>query len=574
MRSCGVTFTAGSGVRRFDLRQGGQVVIGRSRECDLHVNSPRLSRKHCIVGFGDRGLTLTDQGSSNGTFVNGHRVEQVLLRPGDIIQLGGIAIRVDFDPRAAAQLDLRCERCGRLVSMARCEDGQVFELGKQFLCPECVVVLRHQNLSQAEQHMVDVLKGQGFEVEGKSPLSGGIIPVFKARRRDLGTPVLVKALPLLAGVSPKKIKRFQTEAKTAAKVRHENVVEIYDIREAENVLFIVMEHVDGELLLTHLERKGKLKLRPALRVGLRMARALVAAHRQGIVHRDLKPGGILIDQNGSPKVCDFGLAKDLWSITSDVTGPEETLGTVRYMPPEQVKNARAADHRADIYSWGATLYHVLTGRPPYHDRAELELMGQVISGSLPAFDPGRGEDLPEPIARLLKKAMAPDPLGRYQSADDLEAALGEVIVQHLGVPGFKGDPELLLSLDQGMLDSTWRGPAPGGMAGSFSRGDELIEFLQMVEFNKKAGILSIQGSRAQGHLAFQDGRLRAAVTQDGRRGDAAVNALLDVREGRFEFKPQLPAGFAAQMDTGVSSLLLDVLRRRDEEEAEETGSIV
>ena len=570
MRTCGVTFTAGTGARRMELREGGEIVIGRSRQADLHVNSPRLSRRHCVIRFAERGLTLSDNNSSNGTFVNGRRIEQALLRPGDIVQVGGIAIRVDFDPKAAAQLDLRCERCGRLVSMARCEDGQVFELGKQFLCPECVLILRHQNLSQAEQHMAEVLEREGFKIERKTPLSSGIIPVFSATRTDLGTQVLVKALPLLAGVGEKKIKRFQSEAKSAAKVRHEGVVEIYDIRKTDNVLYIVMEHVEGELLLDHLERKGKLALRPALKVGLRVARALVAAHQQGIVHRDLKPGGILVDGRGMPKVCDFGLAKDLWSITSDVTGPEETLGTIRYMPPEQVKNAREADHRADIYSWGATLYHVLTGKPPYSDRGELELMSQVISGTLPPFVPEGSGELPGSLAHLLTKCLAADPLQRYQSADDLELALGEVIVGELGARGFKGDPELLLSLDPSMLDSR-RGPAPGGMAGNFERTDELIEFLQMVEFNAKAGVLAIHGQNLSGHLAFQDGRLRAAVTKDGRRGQPAIESLLDVRAGRFEFDPKLPAGFHPELDVSVSSLLLDVLRRRDEESADDTG---
>tara|TARA_B100000965_G_C19254684_1_gene610324 strand:+ start:27 stop:362 length:336 start_codon:yes stop_codon:yes gene_type:complete len=111
------------------------------------------------------------------------------------------------------------------------------------------------------------------------------------------------------------------------------------------------------------------------------------------------------------------------------------------------------------------------------------------------------------------------------------------------------------------------------MAGSFERTDELIEFLQMVEFNSKAGVLAIHGQATSGHLAFQDGRLRAAVTQDGRRGQPAIESLLDVRSGRFEFDPKLPAGFHPELDVSVSSLLLDVLRRRDEESADDTGLI-
>src|SRR5690606_361531 len=171
VRTCPVTFTAGQGVRRFELRQGQQIAIGRSRQCELYVNSPRLSRRHCAVSFGEQGLVLDDLGSSNGTFVNGRRVSRVALRPGDIIQIGGIAIQVDYDPQSADQLDLRCERCNRLVSMARCEDGQVFELGSSFVCAECAAVLHNQALSQTEKQLAALLETEGFRVEGKSPLS-------------------------------------------------------------------------------------------------------------------------------------------------------------------------------------------------------------------------------------------------------------------------------------------------------------------------------------------------------------------------------------------------------------------
>jgi serine/threonine protein kinase len=534
---------------------------------------------HFAVLYDERGIQVEDLGSSNGTFVNGTRIQRVAIRPGDIVQVGGIAIRLTFDASVAGQLDLRCERCNRMVSMARCEDGHVFELGTSFLCPECAAVVQHENLNQTERMLVDVLREEGFAVEGKTPLSTGLIPVFKARRSGLDTICAVKALPLLAGVSKKKITRFQSEAKAAAKVRHSSVIEIYDIRQTKNLLYIVMEHVEGELLLTHLERKGSLKLNSALKVGLLVTRALVAAHKQGIIHRDLKPGGIVLGIDGVPKVADFGLAKDLWSITGDITGPEETLGTVRYMPPEQVKNARSADHRADLYSLGATLYHTLTGKPPYSDMGELDLMGKVLSGSLPAFDPrvGPGAELPQGLSEVLARAMAPDPERRFRTAMDMEKALGDFIVQHLGVAGYQGDPELLLSLEAsgGHLDSTWRGPSsppqPGGMAGVFGK-HELVEFLQMIETNTKTGMLSIQAEGVEGHLAFEDGRLRAAVTSEGKRGDGAVNRLLDVRQGRFEFKPELPPGFQPEMNLGVSSLLLEALRRMDEEEAEETSS--
>lgn len=576
MQTCPVTFVAGSGARQYDLPSGGQVVLGRSKRADLTVNSPRLSRLHCAVQFTDKGLHLEDLESSNGTFVNGQRIQKVALKPRDIIQIGGIAIRIDFDPSVSHALDLSCERCGRLISMARSDDGIVFELGSQFVCSECALVLQHQALNRTEQMLVDVLREDGYEVESKSPLSTALIPVFKSKRIGLETVCSIKALPLLSGVSKKKIARFQKEAKSAARVKHPNVIEIYDIRQVEKVLYIVMEHVEGELLQTMIERKGALGLKATLKIGLLMARALAAAHKQGIVHRDLKPSGIMIDIDGHPKIADFGLAKDLWSITGDITGPEETLGTVRYMPPEQVKNARSADHRTDLYSMGALLYHALAGKPPYSDRTEIQLMGQVLTGQLAPFDPTQNSAIPGPFSKLLARTLAPNPDDRFQTAEELETALGELIISEMAVPGFHGDPLLLFSLDEssiGPLDTTFRGPSPiqpGGMAGFFGK-HELVEFLQMIETNTKNGMLSIKAASLKGHMAFQEGRLRAAVTEKGLRGEDAVSAILDVRDGgEFEFKPKLPKGFQPQMNIGVSTLLLEALRRMDEEDSEET----
>ena len=569
MQRCAVTFTAGTGSRRFELGpKTPRVSIGRSQQADLYVNSPRLSRTHCAVRLDPQGVVLEDLGSANGTFVNGQRVSRTLLRPGDIVQLGGVAIRVDFDAAAAPAVDLRCERCNSLVSMARCEDGHVFEMGAHFLCADCSALMRNQSLNQAEQAIVATLRAEGFEVEAKTPLSTAIVPVFRATRTGLGTSVSLKALPLVSGVSQKKVTRFQTEAKAAAKVRHPAVIEIYDIRQAKDCLYIVMEHVEGELLLGRIERHGPLPLAEGLRVALHVARALGVAHKLGIVHRDLKPGALVLTPEGLPKIADFGLAKDLWALTGSLTGPEETLGTVRYMPPEQVKNAREADARADIYSLGATLYHALVGKPPFHDRGELELMSAVLAGGLPPFDPGKA-DLPPRVAALIRRAMAQAPADRFQSAGELEQELGAAIAEHAGVPGFQGDPELLLRLGPsggGGVDSTWKGaapPAPGGMSGAFD-GDELVELLQMIGFNGKTGVLTIHCGSLSGHLACQEGRIRAAVNTFGERGEPAALTLIATRSGRFELKPKLPPGFVAHMDAPVQSLLMEALRRRDE----------
>jgi eukaryotic-like serine/threonine-protein kinase len=568
MPTCSVTFTAGAGTRRFELQlDATRVTIGRSERAELYVNSPRLSRMHCAVRLTGQGVTIEDLGSANGTFVNGQRVQRAILRPGDIIQVGGVAIRVDFDAAVTPDLDLRCEKCNKLVSMARVDGGAVFEMGQHFLCSECATLVRMQSLNQAEQQLVETLRQEGFDVQAKTALSSALVPVFKCRRVGLEDVVAVKALPLVSGVSQKKVQRFQTEARAAAKVRHPSVIEIFDIRQARDAIYIVMEQVEGELLLDTIERRGPLPLPDVLRIALHVTRALVVAHKQGIVHRDLKPGGIVISHDGVAKVADFGLAKDLWSITGNLTGPEETLGTVRYMPPEQVKNARTADHRADLYSLGATLFHALTGKPPYHGSNELELMSSVISGTLPPFDPSH-PGVPPRLQAVLKRCMAYDPAQRFQSAAELEAELKVVIADLMGASGYGGDPELLLQLNrQGGLDRTWSsGRTPqvvGGMSGAFEK-EELVEFLQMLGTNAKTGVLTVRCGQLTGHLAMKDGRVRAAVTSGGHRGEQAALVLMASKEGQFEFSPKLPPSFAPVMDNDIMGLLLEALRRRDE----------
>ena len=565
-RHTSVTFTAGAGARRFELTEGRQLVIGRSGGADLQVNSPRLSRRHAAVKLEPRGLSVEDLGSANGTFVNGQRVQQAMLRPGDIVMVGGVAIRVDFDQTLVPDLDLRCERCSRLVSMARCEEGQVFEMGRQFLCQECATIVRNQDLTQAEQELVAILREEGYQVGGKSPLSTGLVPVFEAHRVGIDRPVAIKALPLVSGISPKKVARFQTEARAAAKVRHPNVIEIYDIRQHPRALYIVMEHVKGELLLQHVEKHGPLDHQAALRVGLLVARALKVAHEQGIVHRDLKPGGIVLTPDGQPKVADFGLAKDLWALTGHMTGPEETLGTVRYMPPEQVKNAREADQRADYYSLGATLFHLLTGAPPYTQVHELELMGRVLNGTLPPFDPTKA-GLPRPISNLLARLMAREPRDRPQTGDEVLAAFAEAIAELAGIQGYKGDPELLLSMPApSQMESTWQNvpapPKPGGVSAVFER-EELVEYLQLLVTSSRTGLLSIVSQELSGHLAVERGRLRAAITNRGQRDREAALALLTLKSGQFQFTPQLPHSFEPEIDLDLRAVLMEAARLRD-----------
>jgi serine/threonine protein kinase len=344
---------------------------------------------------------------------------------------------------------------------------------------------------------------------------------------------------------------------------------VFDIRRLPDLLYIVMEFVEGETLLERIERKGALQPRDALRVGIQVAKALEAAEKQGIVHRDLKPANIMISGlDGAAKIVDFGLAKDMWALTGGLTGPEETLGTIRYMPPEQVRNAAQADHRADIYALAATLYHAFSGKPPYHDRKELDLMRCVVSGQLPQFDP-KAEQITPQVYAVLAKALRPDPNERFKTALEMRQALGGAVAAIAGIPGFKGDPELLLEIrDPRALDTTWSGrmpsvPKPGGMAGAFE-GEQLVEFVQMLGMTSKTGVLQINGDILSGHMAFREGKVINAVTSKGTRGREACYEILGAKSGGFEFRPDLPQTVKTEVMLQVEGLLLEALRRRDE----------
>jgi serine/threonine protein kinase len=458
--------------------------------------------------------------------------------------------------------------------MSTIGDGAVLELKERMLCPDCSTRERLTKSSEGEVRLVDQLAQEGFTIEKRlASLSSAVVPVFKARRSGLDNVVTIKALPLFSGVNKKKIERFQAEAKAAAKVKHPVVIQIYDIRRLPDLLYIVMEHVDGETLLERIERTGRVPPRDALKVGLSIAKALEVAQKQGIVHRDIKPANIIIaHEDGAPKLVDFGIAKDLWQLTGGLTGPEETLGTVRYMPPEQVKNAREADHRADMYALAATIFHALSGKPPYPDRTDLDLVRCVVSGTLPAFDPRGHEGVPPAIGEVLARAMRQNSSERYATSTEFREALAQGVVAMAGLKAFKGDPELLLSLQQ-PLDQTWAVrvptvPKPGGMAGAFE-GDQLIEFVQMLGVNQKTGVLKVHGAHGGGHLAFREGKVIAARSTAGARAQDACFEILELPTGEFEFRPELPTTVKTEHQLAVPGLLLEAARRRDESSSEE-----
>ena len=259
---------------------------------------------------------------------------------------------------------------------------------------------------------------------------GGMGVVYKARQKSLDRLVAIKMILASHLASTEHVRRFQIEARAAARLRHPNIVHIHEVGQVHGQHYFAMEHIDGLSLAERLAR-GPMEFPAAVRLVAQVARAIGHLHREGIVHRDLKPSNILLDTDEQPYVTDFGLAK-VFSASGDPTATGVIAGTPSYMAPEQ-----AAGHNAevgpasDIYSLGAILYELLTGRPVFREETPLDTLMQVLAGE-PTPPRRVNAKIPRALELIVLKALARSPADRYASAEalahDLERFLkGEAI---------------------------------------------------------------------------------------------------------------------------------------------------
>ncbi len=273
----------------------------------------------------------------------------------------------------------------------------------------------------------DVLVGQ--TVGGIEILSvlgeGGMGVVYKGKDRALDRTVALKLLPARLRGTSDQIERFKREARAAARLEHPNVVQVYQVGEHAGRHYIVMQFVEGESLAAAIRREGAIEPVQALRWILDVTRGLAMAHEMGIVHRDIKPDNILVTRKGEPKLADFGLAREVES-QSEISQSGQVLGTPYYMSPEQC-DAQPADGRSDIYSLGATLYHMLTGRRPFEADNPLQVMLKHLKDPLvPPAKVRRG--IPEPVSALCCRMMAKSPNERPANAEKLIGEVAQTLV--------------------------------------------------------------------------------------------------------------------------------------------------
>jgi serine/threonine-protein kinase len=250
---------------------------------------------------------------------------------------------------------------------------------------------------------------------------GAMGEVWLAHNPNLDIPVAIKTLPgALIAADPKYVRRFLKEAKTAAKINNSNVVRIYDADSFQNIYYIVMEYVEGGTLSELLEsRGGTLPVMDALPILIGVTEGLAAAAERDIVHRDIKPDNIMLTKDGTPKLADLGLSRQMSDAgRSSLTNAGMILGTPFYVAPEQVQDSTNVDARTDLYSLGATFYRAVTGRVPFEGNTPLEIMMAHCSDPLPPPD-SINPQLTHSVCAVIETMMEKDPADRYQTPREL-----------------------------------------------------------------------------------------------------------------------------------------------------------
>lgn len=385
--------------RTFLLEEGTGQILGRSQDARYRLTDPHCSRMHCELRCeGDR-VTVLDNGSASGTFVNGQRIEEKVLKPGDLLKLGETTLRLevagmgeastigpdrkaDLDPRAVEELS---ELSGR--SLAHYEIGQV--------------------LGRSDTGLV-----------------------FRATDQNDGRTVALKVMPPSFSEDEAEMQRFVRAMKTMLPLEHPNLVRVYAAGKNGPYCWIAMELVEGESLTKVIARigvAGMLDWQYAFRVAVHIGRALQYAHEQHIIHRNIMPANILIRaEDKVAKLGDLMLAKAMeGALAKQITKPGELLGDVHYMSPERARGSSEIDHRSDLYSLGATVYAVLTGKPPFVGSTLIDTI-QKIRTAEPAKPRTVQMGINSAFEGAVLKLLAKEPASRYQSAAELVAELERI----------------------------------------------------------------------------------------------------------------------------------------------------
>ena len=246
---------------------------------------------------------------------------------------------------------------------------------------------------------------------------GGMSYVYKAFDAKKKKVVAIKILKEELAIDEEFVRKFKSEALACKDIRQENVISAFDVVDEENMHYIVMEYVEGITLNKYIKNKGKLSNEETINISLQVAKGIRAAHQKGIIHRDIKPQNIVINNDGVAKITDFGIARAITSTTKNIS----VIGTVHYISPEQVRNTKV-DFRSDIYSFGCTMYEMITGDVPFAGDAPLDIIISHLRNNL-AAPHLKNPEVFGSLEKIILKAARMIPMERYQNMDEMIADL-------------------------------------------------------------------------------------------------------------------------------------------------------
>lgn len=257
----------------------------------------------------------------------------------------------------------------------------------------------------------------GYRIKSKLG-SGAMATVFLANQMSLDRPVAIKVLPKKFSDNSKFIERFYKEGRAAAQLNHPNIVAAYDVGQAGEHHYFVMEYIDGPTVYDKLVKDKRISEAEAIRITIGTAKALQHAHARGFIHRDIKPKNIMLNSQGVVKLADLGLARAMSDKEAAKAEAGRAYGTPYYISPEQIRGEVKIGPPADIYGLGATFYHMVTGRVPFEGKNPSAVMHQHLKAELTPPD-HINEKLSAGAAQVIEMMMAKDPAERYQNATDL-----------------------------------------------------------------------------------------------------------------------------------------------------------
>jgi hypothetical protein len=337
--------------------------------------------------------------------------------PKDDLSFGQVAVEKGYLNEAQVREALEIQSKLRAMGVRAKRLGEIL-LERSYLTHE-----QTEDILATQRKLESRRRIPGYEILGELG-RGGMGTVYRAVQKSMNRTVALKVLSPRHARNRSFIERFMREARAVAKLNHENIIAGIDVGEANGLFYFAMEYVEGETVVEMIQRKGALPEKRAIDIVLQVAKALDHANRHNLVHRDIKPQNIIVTMKGIAKLCDLGLAKTEDS-EAHITRTGVSMGTPHYISPEQAKGLGDVDIRSDIYSLGATLYHMVVGEVPFVGSGPLIVMTKHITEE-PPFPSDRNPEVSAGLSEVICKMMAKQVEQRYQTPSELIMDLGRV----------------------------------------------------------------------------------------------------------------------------------------------------